>query len=148
MKWLLAILLGSCAPTVCAADPVIAPAVIPDTIIITSLGINEEIVNGWQIELDAGYVVRLGDPLCTADVRCRGHYAGHRTSHGSVFFGVDTLVAGDQFSISHMDSTYGFVVVGKELVVRVPTVLTHMMTLQTSSPDPGFVWLIYAERVG
>lgn len=130
-----------------------APAVRGDWIYIRRIGVQEPIIRVYegsgQYELDQGYVVQLDGYLnCTPprEVGCNARYAGHRTSAGAPFYGVDTLVWGDKVQVWHGGNAtmYYYNVHYKELlpVGYVPTNGFADPTLQTSY-NSQYVWIVH-----
>lgn len=144
------------------ADPAagLAPAVrVPadgqsDRISIPAIGLDRGIVTGCQPQIDAGNVV-LATGCGYSDIGWPGQgtvwLAAHRTTHGSTFNGIPSLVAGDIVTVTHAGQPTSFQVVDARAVSRAnpPSDAihnSHDLVLQTSWYD-GTVWLVYGDAI-
>lgn len=102
-----------------------------------------------QRTIDAGEVVNWSG--CWPGDGCTVHIAAHRTTHGGSFRALPELAPGDIVEFGHGGVVHRYRVSSIAVVLRAsdPRRVIHGdLVLQTTHPERGYVYLVYASLTG
>ena len=147
---------GVCAVVVASAATVASAAACQGCVLVSAptIGLNVTAEPGEQAVIDKQGGVAVYTPLTTASIGGPGTVwmVGHRTTHGSVFNRVPTLVAGDPIDLVDDAGTHRYIVSRLMIVsesgwaseVDINDTSRSRLILQTSHPDSQLRYLVEA----